>query len=106
MPACQLWSISDPPGLGGFQTSSQHFEMNADLFLDGIYFARPGQPWIRPVNENVNGLLRQYLPRSSDLSTFTAEDLMAIAARLNDRPRKILDWRTPAKVFVSRLPCP
>lgn len=54
----------------------------------------------------MNGLLRQYLPRSSDLATFTAEDLIANAARLHDRPRKILDWRTPAQVFVSRLPCP
>ena len=86
-------------------TEMARHDLNADLFLEGIYFARPGQPWIRPVNENVNGLLRQYLPRSSDLSTFTAEDLIAIAARLNDRPRKILDWRTPAQVFAARLPC-
>ena len=80
-------------------------DLSADLFQEGIYFALPGQPWIRPVNENTNGLLRQYLPRSSDLSAFTPDELIAIAARLNDRPRKILNWRTPAQVFASRLPC-
>ena len=98
--------LAVPADLRRTLTWNQGTEMarhDLNLFLDGIYFARPGQPWIRPVNENVNGLLRQYLPRSSDLSTFTAEDLIAIAARLNDRPRKILDWRTPAQVFAARL---
>lgn len=49
-------------------------DLSADLFSEGIYFARPGQPWIRPVNENTNGPLRQYLPRSSDLDSFTDQD--------------------------------
>jgi IS30 family transposase len=86
-------------------TEMARHDLSADLFLEGIYFARPGQPWIRPVNENSNGLLRQYLPRNSDLATLTAEDLAAIASRLNVRPRKTLDWCTPTQVFTSRQSC-
>jgi IS30 family transposase len=54
-------------------------------------------------NENTNGLLRQYFPKSSDLSVHTAEDLTAVAAELNNRPRKILSWDTPAQRFTRLL---
>lgn len=84
-------------------TEMARHDLVADLFCQGVFFARPGQPWIRPVNENTNGLLRQYLPRSSDLSQFGPGDLSAIADRLNSRPRRTLNWQTPLKVFTERL---
>ena len=75
----------------------------AELFVDGVFFAYPGRPWERPLNENTNGLLRQYFPKRTDLSIHTAADLRAVEQRLNERPRKVLGWRTPADVFAAGL---
>ena len=66
-----------------------------------VYFADPYKPWQRGSNENINGLLREYLPKSTDLSTHSAADLAAIAHELNTRPRKRLGYLTPAEVLAK-----
>jgi transposase, IS30 family len=66
-----------------------------------VYFCDPRSPWQRGSNENVNGLVRQFLPKGMDLSTVTPQKLAYIEALLNDRPRKVLDFRTPREVYAE-----
>ena len=81
---------------------ARHKELTAATGV-AVYFADPHSPWQRGSNENTNGLLRQYLPKGADLSGFSQHDLDAIAHRLNTRPRKLHDFRSPLEVYAEHL---
>jgi IS30 family transposase len=67
------------------------------------YFADPHSPWQRPTNENTHGLIRQYLPKSMDLSGISQRRLTQIATALNARPRKCLNFRTPQEAMAEQI---
>ena len=81
---------------------SEHAQIAIDAGIE-IYFCDPHSPWQRGSNENTNGLLRQYLPKGSDLSFYGPGMLDNIAAELNSRPRKRYDFKTPAEVLQELL---
>jgi IS30 family transposase len=64
-----------------------------------VYFAHPYSPWERPTNENSNGLVRDYFPKGTDFKTITKTRLKEVQKQLNERPRHVLDYRTPKEVF-------
>jgi IS30 family transposase len=81
---------------------AQHKRITAAAGI-AVYFADPYSPWQRGSNENTNGLLREYLPKGTDLHQYTAAQLQAIAGELNDRPRKRLGFHTPREALAKLL---
>ena len=81
---------------------AQHSRLKIDAGIQ-VYFCDPRSPWQRGTNENTNGLLRQYFPKGTDLSIYDADEISAVAAALNARPRKTLGWKTPAEALDELL---
>ena len=81
---------------------SEHARLRIDAGV-AVYFCDPHSPWQRGTHENTNGLLRQYFPKGTDLSVHGEDELAAVAAALNGRPRKTLNWSTPAEALDEAL---
>jgi IS30 family transposase len=81
---------------------ADHVRFSVDTGVQ-VYFCDPKSPWQRGSNENTNGLLRQYLPRTTDLAAVSQHDLDLIAASLNGRPRQTLDWLKPSEKFAEAV---
>lgn len=88
--------------MGPRKELSQHAAFKVETAIP-VYFADPHSPWQRGSNKNTNGLLRQYFPKGTDLSRWNAEDIEAVAAALNGRPRKTIGWKTPAGALNEHL---
>lgn len=81
---------------------AEHARLKINAGLQ-VYFCDPQSSWLRGINENTNGLLRQYFSKGTDLSMHGSDEIAAVAAALNTRPRKTLDWRTPAEALDALL---
>lgn len=79
---------------------TQHEVIASSLGAD-FYFAHPYHSWERGLNENTNGLIRQYIPKGRDFTKITDSDIMGIQNKLNNRPRKSLGYATPNEVFFD-----
>jgi IS30 family transposase len=83
---------------------ADHLQIARQLGVD-IYFALPYRSWQRGTNENTNGLLRQFFPKGTDFSRTSHQAVARAENQLNERPRKRVDYQTPAKVFAKRARC-
>ena len=79
----------------------EHERIAQDLDVD-FFFAHPYAAWERGANENMNGLVRQYIPKNRALTSVTEEEMEQIMNKLNYRPRKCLDFKSPYEVFFSQ----
>lgn len=79
---------------------AQHAELTRRVHMD-VFFCDAHSPWQRGTNENANGLIREFLPKGLDMRQLTPEDLRQVEASLNNRPRKVLGYRTPTEVFAE-----
>ncbi len=99
VPLCALKTLT----LDNGKEFAGHEEIAA-LTGASVYFAHPGHPGERGTNENMNGLIREYLPKGIDFREVLDGEVQQVVARLNDRPRKCLGFRTPREVFFKRFP--
>ena len=110
--ACETSGGALPPGLRRTLTWDQgaemarHAEVAAALGMAAVYFCDPRSPWQRPTNENTNGLLRAYFPKSTDLSVHTPDEIADVQAGLNNRPWRVLGWDSPAERLATLLRSP
>ena len=84
------------------QEMAGHLELTCETGMP-VYFCHPHSPWQRGSNENMNGLLRDYFPKHTDLRGHGADRLIAVAAEVNARPRKTLQWATPADLLAGHI---
>ncbi|MDR3189932.1 MAG: IS30 family transposase, partial [Lactobacillaceae bacterium] len=73
-----------------------------ELFGLVVYFPDAHSPWERGTNENTNGLVREYIPKSTDLSNFTSDEIKKMVSKINNRPRKCLGFKTPFEFFFNK----
>jgi IS30 family transposase len=95
-PLIRTFTFDNGKEFAGFNELEKHFDAD-------VYFAHPYSAWERGTNENTNGLLRQFLPKKTDFRLLTQAQLDIITQRLNNRPRKRLDYRTPCEVFKKAI---
>jgi IS30 family transposase len=93
----KIFTITSDNGKG----FSEHQRISKRLTAK-IYFAHPYHSWERGLNENTNGLIRQYFPKNTDFKTITIESVQKVMDRLNNRPRKTLEYATPNEVFFGK----
>lgn len=93
----KLFTLTEDNG----KAHADHLKLEQALGLR-VYFARPYAPWQRGTHENTNGLLRQYFPKHRRLDQVDPAEFERAKDRLNHRPRKVLDWKTPFEVFFNR----
>jgi IS30 family transposase len=81
---------------------ARHKEITKEYKIE-FYFPLPSQPWARGTNENLNGALREYMPKHKNFSMYTQQDVDAFLTKINNRPRKVLNWNTPFEAFFNKV---